>query len=73
MKPMKLMKMNAALQQFQNHHPKFAKFVQEVPKKTLKEGTVIEISLTTADGQNYCSNMKISADDMALFEELKDL
>lgn len=39
----------------------------------MKEGSIIEINVTTADGQNFCSNLKISAADMELIEQLKDL
>lgn len=72
MNPMKLMKITSALQKFQSNHPKFAKFMQEVPKQTLREGSVIEISIITAEGQHFCSNMKITQADLELLQELRD-
>jgi len=73
MNPVKMMKITAAWQKFQNTHPKFAKFIREVPQQTFMEGTVLEITVTTEDGRKYCSNMKITESDMALFRELRDM
>lgn len=73
MNPMNLMKLANAWQRFQSNHPKFAKFMQEVPKQTLREGSVIEISITTPEGQNYCSNMRITAADIELIKELQNM
>ena len=39
----------------------------------IKEGSIIEINVTTADGQSLNSNLKISAEDMELIEQLKNL
>lgn len=39
----------------------------------MKEGSIVEITVTTADGQSLHSNLKISAEDMELMEQLKDL
>lgn len=37
------------------------------------EGSIIEISVTTAEGKNLCTNMKVRPEDMQLVEELKNL
>lgn len=73
MNPMKTMKLAVAWKQFIDRHPKFAKFITEVPKQTFKENTVIDITITTDDGKKYVSNMKISAEDLAVFEELHNM
>lgn len=39
----------------------------------IKEGSIIEINVTTPDGQSLSSNLKISAEDMELIEQLKNL
>ena len=58
---------------FQNNHPKFPKFLTAVYQKGLKEGSIIEINVTTADGQSLNSNLKLNAEDMELIEQLKHL
>lgn len=58
---------------FKKNHPKFPKFMTAVYQNGIKEGTIIEINVTTADGQSLNSNLKISAEDMELIEQLKKL
>lgn len=58
---------------FKNNHPKFPKFMAAAYQNGMKEGSIIEITITTADGQTMNSNLKISADDMELMEQLRSL
>lgn len=58
---------------FQNNHPKFPKFLTAVYQNGLKEGSIIEINVTTADGQSLNSNLKLNAEDMELIAQLKNL
>ncbi|MBQ6805959.1 MAG: hypothetical protein IJO97_00820 [Lachnospiraceae bacterium] len=58
---------------FKQNHPKFPKFMTAVYQNGIKEGSIIEINVTTADGQSLNSNLKISAEDMELIEQLKKL
>lgn len=68
-----LQKIKGCAERFRANHPKFPLFINAVSQNALKEGTVIEISVTTPEGQNYCSNIKLQADDMELFESLKNM
>ena len=58
---------------FQNNHPKFPKFLKAVAQNGMKEGSIIEIKVTTAEGESFDSNLKISADDMELLEQIKNM
>lgn len=58
---------------FQRNHPKFPKFLSAVVKNAVKEGSIIEIRVTTAEGESYDSNLKINAEDMEMIEQLKEL
>ena len=58
---------------FKQNHPKFPKFMTAVYQNGIKEGSIIEINVTTADGQSLNSNLKISAEDIELIEQLKNL
>ena len=71
MNPMKLLQMQESFNRFNNNHPKFPLFVNAVMKEGIKEGTVIEITVTTPEGKNYNSNLKVTADDLELIESLK--
>ena len=39
-------------------------------EQALKQDAVIEISITSPEGKNYCSNIKLNAADIEMFEQL---
>lgn len=58
---------------FQNSHPKFPKFLKAVTQNGIKEGSIVEICVTTAEGESFDSNLKITADDMEMIEQIKNM
>lgn len=73
MNPMILLQFQGAWERFKNHHPKFPLFMKAVSENALKEGSIIEITVTTPEGRSFQSNLKLSADDLDLFEQMKQL
>ena len=71
--PAKLLKLKRAWDTFTNNHPKFPRFLEAVNSKGLKEGSVIEITVTTPSGESVSSNLKLTESDISLFSELKDI
>ena len=71
--PAAILQMMNLWNKFKQNHPKFPKFMAAVYQNGIKEGSIIEINVTTADGQSLNSNLKISADDMELIDQLKNL
>lgn len=71
--PAALLQLMNLWKRFENNHPKFPKFLKAVAQKGIKEGSIIEIKVTTADGENFDSNLKVSADDMELAAQMKNL
>lgn len=71
--PAALFQMMNLWNRFQKNHPKFPKFLSAVFRNGIKEGSIIEIKVTTADGENFDSNLKISADDMEMIEQIKNM
>ena len=59
-----LQKLKSGIDRFRANHPKFPLFLKAVSQDALKEGSVIEISVTTPEGKNYCSNVRQNADDL---------
>jgi len=70
MDPSKLLKLNNAKNTFVNNHPKFPMFLKAVRKDALKEGTIIEIKVTTPEGNEINSNLKIRESDI---DALRDI
>lgn len=72
MNPMLLMKMRTMMTKFQQNHPKFPNFLRAAAGQ-IKEGSVLEIKVTTADGESICGNIRVTADDMELVAQVKEM
>lgn len=72
MNPMALMKIKGLFDRFKANHPKVPMFFTAA-SKAVGEGSIIEINVTTADGKNLCTNMRVTADDLELINQLKDI
>ena len=72
MNPMALMKMKGMFDKFKANHPKVPLFFNAAAKE-IGEGSIIEVNVTTAAGKNLCTNMKVTADDLELVEQLKEM
>ena len=70
--PMQLLKIKGMWDQFTQRHPKFPAFLKAMSQGAITEGSVLEISVETADGRKISSNLKITAEDMTLIDELKN-
>ena len=68
---MAMMKIKGLLDRFRSNHPKVPMFFS-AGSQSIGEGSIIEISITNADGKKLCTNMKVTADDLELFEQLKN-
>lgn len=70
--PMQLLKMKGMWDQFTQRHPKFPAFLKAMTQGAVTEGSVIEITVTTADGRRISSNLKVTKEDMELVEEVRN-
>ena len=66
-----LQKIKSGMPQFHANHPKFPLFLKAVSNDALVEGTVIEMKITTPEGKEYCTNVKLKQNDIALFDSFK--
>ena len=71
--PAALFQMMNLWSRFQKNHPKFPKFLSAVTQNGIREGSIIEVRVTTAAGEYFDSNLKITADDMEIIEQLKNI
>lgn len=73
MNPAKLLKLKSAMDVFKKNHPKFLPFLSAAKQNSMKEGTIIEINVTSPDGKTISSNIKLQESDIQMFYELSDL
>jgi len=71
--PMKLMQVKELWDKFTNNHPKFPMFLSAVSRNKIKEGTIIDVTIIDPSGEKMQTNIKVTASDIELFEELKGL
>lgn len=71
MNPMAILQIKSLLDKFKNNHPKIPMFFSAA-SQSIDENSIIEIKVTTAEGQNLITNMKVTSDDIELFKELKE-
>mgnify|MGYP003498976179 CR=1 FL=1 len=72
MNPMAFMKIKGMVEKFKENHPKVPMFFKAA-SQSIGEGTIIEINVTTAEGKNICTNMKVTKEDLELVEQLKQM
>lgn len=73
MNPLKLMQMKSSWDRFQRNHPKFLGFLNAIQRQGIREGMILEFKVTSPEGEELVTNMKVTADDIALFRELQEL
>lgn len=73
MNPMKLFQLKSEWDKFNKNHPRFTPFIQAVASNGLEVGTVIEVSVTTPEGKNFTTNLKVCEEDLKLIDTIKEL
>lgn len=71
--PTAIFKIKAAWEKFAANHPKFMPFIGAVNRRGVTEGTIIEVSVTSPEGETIATNVKITREDLELFREMKNL
>lgn len=71
MDALQLLKIKGMWDQFTVRHPKFPAFLKAISQGAIGEGSVLEITVTSADGKVISSNLKVTAEDMEMINMLK--
>ncbi len=67
--PMDMMKIGERLKKFEADHPKVFAFGRAAAG-SMREGAVIEMSITSPEGEKITTNMRINADDVETLQIL---
>lgn len=70
--PMDMMKLGERFRIFQSDHPRVVAFLQSA-RGYVREGTVIEMSITTPEGTKKTTNMRINANDVETLQTLMNV
>ena len=64
MNPMLLLQAKERIEIFGREHPKVFPFFEMIRNKALHVGAVYEMKVTSADGHEYVSNIKLTENDV---------
>lgn len=70
--PMKMMMIGERFRKFAEDHPRVVAFFNGT-KHEFREGAVFEIKLTSPEGKEYVTNMKLNRNDIETLEMLKNM
>ena len=73
MNPMDFLQLKLELDSFKANHPKFFPFLKAVSSGAVSENSMIEIQVTTPEGKNYATNLKLTKEDLELIGKLRNL
>lgn len=71
--PAVILKIKSAKDKFTANHPKFIAFLKAVQQQGVKEGTVMDIAFTDADGKRLQSNIRLNAEDIEMLRDILSL
>ena len=68
-----VMKLMGAWNKFKQNHPKFQAILKAVSKTGIKEDTVLEIIVTTPEGEKIETSIKVTESDLELIQSLRQM
>lgn len=71
--PAMIFRIKSMWDEFAGNHPKLPHFFRAVVSQPIEEGTVIEMIIKRPNGDSIASNVKLTASDLALIDQLKEL
>ncbi len=66
-------KIKQAWNTFAANHPRFPQFLMAVKETGIKEGTIVEVSITDPEGKVMTTNIKVTQSDLELFDTLRSI
>ncbi len=71
--PMQIVKLKTMLNDFRKRHPGVTSFVRKIRKKGVPEGSVLEVKITSPDGEAMTTNFRVTAEDLDFINTISGL
>ena len=65
-----MMKIMNAWNTFKQNHPKFPAFCNAVSKRGIREGSILEVTYISPEGEKLTTNIKVLPSDIELLREI---
>jgi hypothetical protein len=69
--PAKLLQLKRQYEAFYARHPKFMRYLAYIIDNCMEEGTVMDVTVTAADGKAVHGNARLTAEDVAFLQEVR--
>jgi len=73
MNPAAALRLRRDWERFTERHPKLMRYLSVVNRSHLREGVIVELSVRDPDGEPLRANFRLTSEDVALLEELREL
>ena len=71
--PAKLLQLKKQYSAFMGRHPKFMRYLAYITDHYMEEGTVMDLTVTDAQGRSLHGNAKLTAEDVAFLKEVRQM
>ncbi len=71
--PMTIMQLQQKIATFKSEHPRVFPFFSAIKENSIQAGTIVDLKVTTPEGQEMQCNIKVSENDIDLFNTLMEL
>ncbi len=71
--PLQIMKIKTQLNNFRKRHPGFTAFIRAVRRKGLPEGSVVDLKVTSPDGETVTTNFRVTQEDLDFISMISEL
>jgi hypothetical protein len=71
--PAKLYQLKKQFAAFTARHPKFMRYLAYITDNYIAEGTVMDVTVTNAEGKSLHGNAKLTAEDVAFLQEVRKM
>ncbi|MCR4691326.1 MAG: hypothetical protein K5739_08280 [Lachnospiraceae bacterium] len=73
MNPMDIMQLGGRLNTFNQQHPRFGAFLREAGPDAMRVGSVLEMKVTSPEGQEYITNIKLTEEDIETLNIIRNM
>ena len=73
MNPLDMMQLGGRLQTFSQQHPRFGDFLRESAKDAMREGSILEMKVTSPEGKEYITNIKLTPEDVETINLIRSM
>ena len=69
--PAKLLQLKKQYEAFADRHPKFLRYLAYITDNYMTEGTVMDVTVTDAEGKTLHGNARLTTEDVAFLKEVR--